>query len=256
MTDTALRTTTRAAAATGSVDDQARALVARLRAAPVCERCGGERVADVRREWRCGACAGAGYALRARVELAAYCGDEAAIGAVGHQIKYACSCRGTDPTHGHGPLRVSGVPFADWLAGLAVWADVGPAPGWVLAAAIHAPQRDALAACDEQWTTISRWKEARAAVDAMARWLSQPNEKHQAEVERRCDGAGPRLRFVTSMRHVFYDVGRDHYTADAILDAAVVLGEAPVRDAIRAALVAWALDPAAPAAPAAAGAPA
>jgi hypothetical protein len=71
---------------------------------------------------QCPACAGTGSSLMARVQLAAYCRDETA--------------RAIAPAR-----EWSDAIFADWARGLAKWADVGPAPGWVLTRAAVAAAR-------------------------------------------------------------------------------------------------------------------
>ena len=130
MSDSILQDLRRRAAATGSPEDAARLLVERLRVASACERCGGsgrvpvsaherEGIAEaVRRGMTtdmvaalavgigdaCPACAGTGSPLRARVELAAYCGDQAARAALGDRVVrrkdgYLCCCGMVDRDH-------------------------------------------------------------------------------------------------------------------------------------------------------------
>lgn len=89
-----------------------------------------------------------GAITRERLELAAYCGHEGAHALVGCQLKAACSCRGDDPTHGHGPFparAARAVPFEDWCAGLSRWSSAaidGEAPSWALVAD-HPTRHDA-----------------------------------------------------------------------------------------------------------------
>lgn len=129
-------------------------LVARLRAAPACEKCGGRGQVEAievpvllssvlrgERYWRpltnphtvsCTACAGTGSPFRARVDLAAWLGSEAA--------RHAVDPEHTTGTYFHLPptadrphgIHGDGIRFDEWLSDLKRWADVGPASEWVL----------------------------------------------------------------------------------------------------------------------------
>ena len=201
-------------AASGSPADRAALLVARLRVAPGCETCGG-------RAWQllshgrgglpaphsCVACAGTGTPFRARVELAAYCSDESARGALGYgpmsmrSVVGAVECPTTDT-----PLVEIAYVYTlpSWLRGLSRWADIGPVPGWVLVRAGAAAARVALPVWEASlgWTwsggrllfqgvagedvdaTLDRGIDVRVgaprrAIDAADAWLACPCEGHR-----------------------------------------------------------------------------
>lgn len=285
MSDHTLSSLRRRARQTGSVEDLAAVLVARLRSAPACERCGGTGgVADPRddlpprvlsgRGQPCPSCAGTGSPLRARVELAAWCGDGAARGALGSAGEDCRDCGGTGNDHhaccdpeccpegpgdecgtcgGRGAVAPEPPALAVWLSGLSRWADVGPAPRWVLV-------RSAVAAAREvaRHQNLAVWariqtpdpgdamgpacrEEARAelrAIEAAEAWLDDPTNDarwtawHASYVEAghlawlpvptRASETGARAR-------------------DAILSATFA-GEQPVREAICRSLVEWALS--------------
>lgn len=120
-------------------EDAARVLVDRLRRAVPCESCGGYGVSNVVRgdgERKslgvpCGRCAGTGSPFRALVELAAYCGHEAARLSLPQWRRCAgagCYLRCAAPTWHH-PVDNSGlanahidcVDIGKWVAGLARW---------------------------------------------------------------------------------------------------------------------------------------
>jgi hypothetical protein len=235
MSDTRSRALERAAAS-GSVDDQARALVARLRTAPGCERCGGTGRVWVHlsrrhfaREETCPPCAGTGSPFRARVELAAFAGHEAAAATlqpfaddpyVASGAPTACSpCVAGDRrnytfagdgswwclkhAHEHHDLAL-------WLRGLARWSDIGPAPGWALRMAAVAAARAALTAlrCDDPHSSHPDWQAPRG--HRATAWLPPPGQDAE--------------------RH-----------RDAIRHAARLAGESPVLNAIRSSLIEWSL---------------
>jgi hypothetical protein len=301
MTDVRLRDAERRALS-GSVEDQARALVARLRTAPGCERCGGTgRLALVpgtsmamdedRRTFRparpgetpygvlredgsavearpgyyhrgradtsCPSCVGTGSPFRARVELAAYAGSEAARlvvpdvpggfslangqrcahdpGLSVDRITYPCSTRGCSTR---------------WLSGLSRWADIGPAPGWILVRASVAAARVAPSAlrCDDPHSNHPDWQapsghrasecgrgvDPRRAIEAAEAWLACPCEEHWT------------ARHVAHVEAVHLawlpPPGQDaERHRDAIRHAARLAGEAPVLNAIRSSLIEWSL---------------
>jgi len=159
--DTTIRRRQREAAA-GDPAAEAAWLAERLRAAPVCERCGGRRTwRDCSRHrddqvscgpacgvWKealpCPACAGTGSPFRARLELAAYCGSEAARAALGGGWLR------------DGWVHPDVLAMESWVRGLNAWADVGPVPGWVLVRAAarlvgEAPVRAAISSALIAW---------------------------------------------------------------------------------------------------------
>lgn len=109
----------------------------------------------------------AGTLTLERLELAAYCGSEAARGALGLGAagEDCRDCGGTGNEHhaccdpeccpegpgdecgtcvGRGVVAPEPPALAAWLSGLSRWADVGPVPGWVLVRASVAAARVAL----------------------------------------------------------------------------------------------------------------
>jgi hypothetical protein len=277
MSDTRSRALERAATS-GSVEDQARALVARLRAAPGCERCDGHGKrwlvgngwnktsfadpsdAGVMREESCAPCAGTGSPLRARVDLAAYCGDEAAIEVLGAPLVAALLAPVVGQTAraylDHqalgalvGQINAGARPstFSPWLAGLSRWADVGPAPGWVLRRAAAAAAREAQhhAPCcpnhdnpaePEFMEGCPRWDAAARALEADEAWLACPCEEHWSALHVAYVEAG-HLAWLPAP-WTTPDVTR---TVESIAAAAQLAGEDRVRDAIRSSLAEWAL---------------
>lgn len=280
MSDQRLREAERRAL-TGSVEEKAKALTARVRTAPGCERCGGRGLSSPptsgprkgRPDYaeRCPACAGTGSPLRARVELAAYCREEAAHAALGLPPANLMLARTT-------PLDVM-------VRNLSRWADISPGgpcapdcwgpneagervhadgcrsfkPGWVLVRAAVAAARVALDVDAAQWSEISRWKQARHAIEAAETWLACPCEEHRIAAVRALLAADPTsgglergwLPVVPNRSGGGWGeetVGVWPSTADtaewnrrAIGLAANLAGEQPVRDAIRSALVKFAL---------------
>lgn len=306
MADRALQDLRRRAAATGSPEDAAALLVARLRSAPGCERCGGtgktdaeERIAQIAErgfyEGACPACAGTGSPLRARVELAAYCGDEAAASAAGwtsyhvldrgpHSMVKASdffvSQGGLTQEWGRNWRRVfaagpeeSGLEAAraqaalsSWLSGLSRWADVGPAPGWVLVVAAMAAARVAWPkhlerehglGLDEQgrlyeldpgdWISRASLNDGMqavvlaplSAIGATAAWVACPCREH-------ADAWAVAFTRPPLDRLAWVPMCEPNRTCSAtregeIRAAAQLAGEAPVRTAICQALSSWAL---------------
>ena len=235
-------------------------LVDRMRAAPMCEACGGH--GRVRRyppapsqineaggplpTKHCGACAGMGSPFSARVEFAAYCGDRAAHSALGRgQIM---------DDAGYGNLRPSdlgpgeGIPFNDWVRGLSRWADVGPVPEWVLVLAVRAASgtlhaaasppdwlvEDALNACD-LWLERPTRANAMAWGRAACAWSGRAG-RWGAGADRRYGVCVP---FPGTIEQPDPRSSLDWDTR--IRDGARLVGEAPVRSAICSSLVRWAL---------------
>jgi hypothetical protein len=226
-----------------------------LKAPVACERCGGIGLATPtggpkkgRPDYAatCPACAGTGYPLRARVELAAYCGDEAARAVVA-----VAECRPPLPSG-----RWESWSHMDefqalsaWLRGLSRWADVGHAPGWVLVrAAVAAATAFAAHQGLEGWARIecrdpndamgpACREEARSelrAIEAAEAWLACPCEEH----ERAWQAAFAVLPLLWLPSPPSEQASHEA----EITQAARLAGEAPVREAIQKALVDWALD--------------
>lgn len=234
MSDHTLSSLRRRARQTGSVEDDSALLVARLRA---------------------------GTLTRERLELAAYCGDGAAIEAlgvprvaellapvVGQTARAYMEHQALGALVGQINAGARPSTFSPWLSGLSRWSDVGPVPGWVLVRASVAAAR--VADCewapercdgecgteDERDCPITGW--ALRAIEAAEAWLADPTNDarwtawHASYVEAghlawlpvptRASETGARAR-------------------DAILSATFA-GEQPVREAICRSLVEWALS--------------
>lgn len=240
MTDSTLSSLRRRARQTGSVEDRAAVLVARLRSAPACDRCGGtgrSRGIQDPAWWAkdgppgCPSCAGTGSLLRARVELAAYCGDEAA-----------------------GATLAPAPPLPDWLAGLSRWADVGPVPGWVLVRAAVAAARVALEEmrCDDPHSNSPDWQAPaghraatcgsgaapRRAIEAAEVWLDDPTVCVSEWTRACCRGTNDCVAWLPWPPR---SETEDDYAA-RVRHAARLAGEQPVREAICRSLVEWALS--------------
>jgi hypothetical protein len=282
MSDEALRAAERRAVV-GGVEDQARALVERLRRAPACERCdsstygaGTLRVATTTAALiACPSCAGTGYPLRARVELAAYCGDEAARLVVdpGHEFGTYFHLPPT-PDRPHG-IHGDGVRFDEFVGDLSRWADVGPAPGWILVRAAVAAARVALPKYmadahglgidahgrlyeldPGEWVSRASLNEAMLpvvlaplrAIEATEAVLVGKKDRHEArdEIGEVVLAAGLRVydawwRQLRNLLLLDECLDAPGCLRDAVESAARLAGEGPVRDAIRRELVAWAL---------------
>jgi hypothetical protein len=279
MPDELLRAAERRAVA-GGLEVQARALVERLRRAPACKRCEGsgryappDPTGVIPRERTdglgvpCRPCAGTGSPLRARVELAAYCGDEAARAALGGWP--CCHFHSRQGMHEKFPCVDKPPTLPSLVGGLSRWADVGHAPGWVLVRAAAAAARVAVEA---SWAggadfrrraraagvdLRERYAEKDLAMDALAAgeaWVACPCREHEIPV---MDVAGDGRReihyssawwaWAVCRAIVCVPHERERLCREAIAEAArdPHVGEAPVRDAIRSALVAWALGGAA-----------
>lgn len=290
MSDETTRSLTRLAES-GSPADLARSLVARLRVAPRCEACapehlpkgtkpnhvledirpfnGGTRPAFTARVVPCPSCAGTGSPLRARLELAAYCGSEAARLALGPR---ACLPLCFGPNAAGESVHAEGCPawwhdraaFPLWLSGLSRWVNIGPVPGWVSVRAAVAAARVALDAHPDAPGKAPRgtWPRSplagleraeaynapRRAIEAAEAWLACPCERHSQA----CAGVGAAhnlpegfyelVEMVTlDYTHGGSDVvglgGVAHHAASLLRDN----GETLVRRAISEALVEWAL---------------
>lgn len=194
---------------------------------------------EPRRSLCCPSCAGTGLTLRPRVELAAYCGDEASRHAGGLE---GWATPNINPTER---------PFSEWLAGLSRW---GPR---VLVRAAIAAARVALrflpcgGSPHRQQGKAGRWyrkvgiepcgagewepcecDEARRAIEAAEAWVECPCEEHLLAWWEAVPQ--PPLTWVP----VPLDTELGHL---AIQGAAQLAGEAPVRSAIQRALISWAL---------------
>ena len=252
MSDHTLSSLRRRARQTGSTEDRAAVIVARLRSAPACERCGGTGLVSMTLgagSQACPSCAGTGSPLRARVELAAHCRDEAARAVIPIAEAHHPSGRWTSWEHmdQHQALGA-------WVKSLARWSDIHPrALGWVLVRAAVAAARVALEEmrCDDPHSNSPDWQAPRGhratgcasgaaprrAIAAAEAWLAgDPTEErwtafHVAYVEA---GHLAWLPPPCSTAHVARIL-------DAISAAAALAGEAPVRRAICDSLVSWAL---------------
>lgn len=272
--DTRLRAAEREAQREPSPEASAAVLRERLRAGEACARCGGEgdlayaggsapllplrmfatgaappraRMATV----PCPACAG--LSLRQRVELAAYAGDAGARLVLGRRVPG----RGGPAPH---DLVAWAMFVADslpvWTRGLARWG----APVQVRAA-LAAARVAQVVGCYEHRPDCTRTRCAPIlrALDACAAWLTEPTEERRVAAARALIDARPTAG---ALERAWLPcvprgpgggwgvetVGVWPSTADtgewnerAVPLAARVAGEAPVRAAVSAELVAWAL---------------
>lgn len=246
MTDSRLRALERSAS-TGDPGARAALIAERLRRAAPCGYCGGNlpisgrglypervRVAGV---IPCSLCAGTGSPYRARVELAAYCGDQSARATLPAPCPNGCgpvakrmSCWACHSPNASIPTMVSGILR---------FADIGPVSGWVLIRAAVAAAREALtiwelAELGSNWPDDEEtdFRAPRTAVKATEMWLDCPCEpcwsaRHVAYVE-----AGHLAWLPTP-----WDAG----VRDSIAACARLAGEPAVRAAISSALISWAL---------------
>lgn len=238
-------------AAAGDPAAEARLLVARLRAAPVCGACGGRRLVtpptsgpragDPRYTEGCPACAGTGSPFRARLELAAYCGHAPATAARGGAWTPEWQA------------SVDGLALPVWLPGLSRWgAETLQRAALAAARACEAPWRARVidpdgAYAGEGWP--SQPEQIAEALDEAERALpladrvptghlvareSLPDFAYFAAVAVLGDQSGghPERRAVRAI------LGNGHANRTAALEVA---GEAPARAAICSTLVAWAL---------------
>lgn len=261
-------------------------LVNRLRSAPLCEMCGGSgrtinpRVVERVRAHAeavgptlaalslshlagdmvaCTRCAGTGSPLRARVELAAYCGDEGAQAALGPR-RHRPDCYVGPSEHVGDCGSWEWLPhraFAAWVRGLQRWADLGRVPGWLPAFAAHAGFEVGLRGYQP-----GRAEAFEAAVETSRRmraWLGDPGPHTLAFVRAAHDGAGPFASMPFPIRAMLSGVLQfepgcggvaRQIDPDGLSSAGHVLGwsarnvgEAPVREAIQRSLIAWALSP-------------
>jgi hypothetical protein len=319
MSDTRPRDAERRALS-GSVEDQARALVARLRTAPGCERCGGTgRLALVpgtpmamdedRRTFRparpgetpygvlredgsavearpgyyhrgradtsCPSCVGTGSPFRARVELAAYCGDEAPRAALGggwlardFKTIDRADARVWWGTSDGDKWRI--FDLGGFAQNLSRWADVGPHAGWVLVLASVAAARVALAPWEQSKAGSGPnaghadthsdapdeppWPQSildcpectnhapRRAIEAAEKWLACPCEEHERAVVSAGGGSpGSRITFYEGPAILLRSWGIKAQWEQAVLRASELAGESPVLNAIRSSLIEWSL---------------
>ncbi len=314
MTDAQTRRHAAQAARSGDPHDEARVLRERLRVAPVCASCGGNgrstrACPDHRPEmlscgpscevWGvCPACAGTGSPFAARLELAAYCGSEAAQVCLKPEMSGYnpwCSCDLPGPGRGFHSDACEMRPwqFSRWVSGLSRWgpevqvraavaaarstidaltcslcegdglaktgfADPmdpcewcrgsGSEPNYGVRSASLSPARRAVEAVDAWLASPAdedlRLAAARAFLDArpadagLARaWLPCPPTRYMAGISPTREGGGWGLERPWSLA----TGGPEEWNADAPGRAAEVAGEAPVRAAICAVMIAWAL---------------
>jgi hypothetical protein len=184
-----------------------------------------------------------GDLTRERVELAAYCGHEAARLVVDpdHRVgTYFHLPPTADRPHG---IHGDGVPLRDTVSDLARWG------ASVLVRASVAAARAAYA----RWALGAHAYRAFHAIRAAEEWLACPCDGHRSL----CDGennggvaadapwAGAMLMavLVAAMPPTGDHVGHVRsYVLDTVDSAAAIAGEAAVRDAIRSSLASWALS--------------
>jgi len=220
-------------------------LTERLRTAPACERCGGTGWGGGfpdRSKPPCPSCTGTGSPLRARIELAAWCGDEGAR-TVLPDLQLPTKRSTFAPHERH-------EAFTGFVAGLSRWVDVGPAPGWVLVRAAVAAARVVLRTCGRglgvggQQIEVQRAALApRRAIEAAEAWLACPCEEHRRVWSHEWLLTSP----AAGSRH---DPQSDWLPRplngwdlrDTPLNCVRLAGEKPVREAIQRALIEWSLS--------------
>lgn len=265
MADADLRSLERAAL-TGDLEAETRLLVARLRAAPECERCGGSgelwrsedlhpALLPIRSLGACPSCAGTGSPMRARVELAAYCKSASARAALGNPSRsFPIPFTIKDPPAGMGRLAYrwhvldTRWDLGRWVRGLSRWSDLHEqAPGWVLVRAQAAAARAVVAAYHEKGRPLGL--EPLRALESAEDWLDNPTDAARSvAVVDWTHAWGPDW----GQRHAnlwlpilpdwangkWSDALQPHH---AIERAAQEAGEASIRSAISSSLVSWAL---------------
>ena len=171
-----------------------------------------------------------GSLTRDRLELAAYCGHAGAREALG---VYPCGCPlGTDNLSAC--LGTPLAPLANldaWLRGLGRW------PGALLRAAVAAAW--AVHACG--FGCMGGSAEHRA-IEAAEAWLADPSELRLGAAHEACAGIGANWCYFAPLLPP--PCGLDATfgaTPGPILSAAGEAGEQPVREAVCAALIEWAL---------------
>lgn len=200
----------------------------------------------------------AGTLTQERLELAAWCGSDAARALVpchDEPSAYVVAIEGDSR------LLVP-TPLSAWLRGLSRWADVGPVPGWVLVRAAVAAARVALPKArrgvsgpgGQSMSATAAREQARAAVRAAHRaitaaeaWLDDPSEERRLACGRMVMSwaAASRPDDWWSQPVMLIDWGAAAHPGRleaCCRSAADVVDEAPVRTAICSALTSWALE--------------
>lgn len=286
MSDTRLSSSLRSVRQGLDPDSRRAALVERMRYRPwaptVCERCNSKgtwRDCSRHREdqlscgpscgvWReavpCPSCAGTGSPLQARLELAAYCGDEAARAVVGPD----------GPGSGFGWACADNGRFDLWVRGLSRWSDLHEsAPGWVLVrAAVATARLTKVAPCGPvnagSWGACCPMHSGFQVASATAgAWLACPCDEHaqacreaSLALDPTPSGRGidyPESAFLQALAAIFWrhegvdartgqrravDEGRANSHAEhAVREAVKVAGEQAAREAIASFLRSWAL---------------
>jgi hypothetical protein len=281
MRDHELRARARDAHALGSPEALARVLVDRLRSAPPCEACGG--TGKLRRTCKnhgqdlvscgpscaiwarrpaeaCLSCAGGGVPFRARLELAAYCGDEAAQivtpddprkwGATvsGHGLADGCQACGWALIH---RFNCPALSFKDWSSAFVRWgprvqvlAAVAAArvvlPAWcdgtrLSGRAMHTARAAREGYCGRCTKRMAGWAEPGDLIEAAEAWLAVPTDDVR-EHWRSVMPFAVEPCWTPSTRSA---LGCRETNTPAV--CAAMVGEGQVRAAIQSTLVAWAL---------------
>ncbi len=250
--DASARVRARDAALYDSPEARASLLRQRLRSEPLCETCGGVghalRGGNVSDEVQraaakpCSRCAGTGSRLKARIELAAYCGDLGALAALccpHDDIRdgdRGCICYYARPE----------TPFAAWVARLSRWADVGRCEGWVLVRASLAAAEQALAipSPERHPNGEPALDPALHAVIAARRWSMRPDDPASLVVWRVVCNTDhlPLWAPTPAVMRMEANGERNRSASEAIRSSAEAAGEHPVREAISSSLIRWALS--------------
>jgi hypothetical protein len=268
MSDARL-STLRRAALTGDLSARVAWLSEWLRVSPACETCAvpADAVRDeAGRFWRsparilndqdianCPACHGTGTQRRSRVELAAYCGDEAAQAVLGSSWRSEAAGGSQAAAAGLAVYRDgpgSRAAFEGWARGLSRWGRETATRAAVAAsraALDHAQRRD-----HRDWDWADVLDRARVCVEAGEAWLSCPCDEHLEAWRRAWAVFPPPPQWAPAPDVEGWTLSTAGRQAPcALVDvtapaAAQASSESSVRSAIQRSLTEWALSPPGP----------
>ena len=238
-----------------------------------CAKCGGKGRPSVARDtapdWArrvlsphpCPSCAGTGLTLRPRVELAAYCGDEAAAAVIPTRVWTDAHAKGLIPPQG---VVLVSPELPDWVTRLSRWGPSVMDRAAVAAARVALPTHerrlgetcmcgDGINGCyNHNFTHMCDYRglpececpptpapEARRAIEAAEHVLHGEEGSEPYEHQRMWDEGW--ARGWRTQPWLPAPWASDGARVAEILAAARLAGEKPVRDAISKALIEWAL---------------
>lgn len=182
----------------------------------------------------------AGELPRERVELAAYCGDEAALPLL--SAKEAARLRYP------GPHMSGEVPFERWVRGLSRWGHEVMVRAGLAAAerawcrwAVEEAQRAEAARRHGKTEVFRRYRQTRSAMDAVRAWLDDPSEANRQRVFFRSGSPGCVINVVMAVIGDQAPNSRTSRILKAVGGAAEATSESQVRQAMQRELIAWAL---------------